>query len=123
MARCLICLCLELVDFCHQAVEAFVLFTRDVVGSVGFSGKPLDVAVGLDLAGVITGAEIVEHHEPILIIGVAPADLDAFAAQFRGIDIRATPGFEAVSTADRPHLDAVSGATVSPVTRRSSGKR
>ena len=31
----------------------YVLFTRDVIGSVGFAGKPLDVAIGLDLAGSV----------------------------------------------------------------------
>ena len=39
---------------------------------------PLDILVGLDLAGVIRGAVIAEHHEPILIIGVSDADLNHF---------------------------------------------
>ena len=49
----------------------YVLHTREVVASVGYSGKPLDVLVGLGLDGRITGAAILEQHEPILMIGVS----------------------------------------------------
>jgi len=94
-------------------VVGYAFLTRDVVGSNGFSGKPLDIAIGLDLDGRITGAEIVEHHEPILVIGVTDADLAAFVAQYRGLDIR-----DRVSLEDEPgvrRIDAVSGATVSSV--------
>ena len=49
----------------------YVFHTREVVASVGYSGKPLDVLVGLGLDGRITGASIIEQHEPILVIGVA----------------------------------------------------
>jgi NosR/NirI family nitrous oxide reductase transcriptional regulator len=90
----------------------YVLHTREVVQSVGYSGKPLDILIGLDLEARITGAEILEQHEPILVIGVSHEDLEAFVDQYRGMDIRepvevtrATPG---------PHqVDAVSGATIS----------
>jgi NosR/NirI family transcriptional regulator, nitrous oxide reductase regulator len=94
-------------------VVGYVFFTRDVVQSVGFSAKPLDVAVGLDFDGHITGAEIVEHHEPILVIGVAEADLAAFVDQYRGVDIRSSIGFSGETRAASLRLDAVSGATVS----------
>jgi len=48
----------------------YVFQTREVVQSVGYSGKPLDVLVGIDLDGRITGATVLEQHEPILVIGV-----------------------------------------------------
>jgi transcriptional regulator of nitric oxide reductase len=47
----------------------YVFHSREVVQSVGYSGKPLDVLVGLDLDARITGATILEQHEPILVIG------------------------------------------------------
>ena len=49
----------------------YVFRTREVVQSVGYSGKPLDVLVGLDLDARITGATLLEQHEPILVIGVS----------------------------------------------------
>jgi transcriptional regulator of nitric oxide reductase len=58
----------------------YVFSTHAVAGSIGYSGKPLDVHVGLRLDGRIAGARLSEHQEPILVIGVAPAALDAFVA-------------------------------------------
>lgn len=65
-----------------------ILLTSDVVASSGYSGKPVKIAVGLDLSGKITGAAIVEHHEPILVLGIGKPHLDAFLEQFRGFDLR-----------------------------------
>ena len=93
-------------------VLGYVLFTYDVVKSVGFSGKALDIAVGLDLSGHITGAELVEHQEPILVIGVSEAALKAFTRQYRGIDVRTSPRIGG-RKGEEGALDAVSGATVS----------
>ena len=90
----------------------YVFSTRQVVDSTGFSGKPLDVLVGIDLEGRITGARVREQHEPILIIGVRPEDIDAFVARYVGhrIDrpITVTRG-----AAGEGQIDAISGATVS----------
>jgi NosR/NirI family transcriptional regulator, nitrous oxide reductase regulator len=94
------------------ALIGYVFRTREVVQSVGYSGKPLDVLVGLDLEARITGATILEQHEPILVIGVAHEDLEAFVDQYRGMDIREP--VEVTRTAPGPNeVDAVSGATIS----------
>jgi transcriptional regulator of nitric oxide reductase/ferredoxin len=90
----------------------YVFHTREVVQSVGYSGKPLDVLVGLGLDGRITGAEILEQNEPILVIGVSGEDLEQFVEQYRGVDVRQP--VEVVRVAPGPgEVDAVSGATIS----------
>ncbi len=94
------------------AIVGYVFFTRDVVASTGFSAKPLDVAVGIDLAGRITGAEIVEQHEPILVIGVTEKDLSDFVHRYRGLDLREVVRVGDVAGPGR-RIDGVSGATVS----------
>ncbi len=95
-----------------EDLVGYVFSTRQVVNSTGFSGKPLDVLVGIDLEGRITGARVREQHEPILIIGVRPEDIDAFVARYVGrrIDepITVTRG-----AAGEGQIDAISGATVS----------
>ncbi len=93
-------------------IVGYVFFTRDVVASTGFSAKPLDVAVGIDLAGRITGAEIVEQHEPILVIGVTEKDLSDFVHRYRGLDLRDVVRLGAAE-GPGPRIDGVSGATVS----------
>ena len=90
----------------------YVFHTREVVQSVGYSGKPLDVLLGLDLDARITGATILEQHEPILVIGVSEEELEAFVDQYRGMDTR--DPIEVVRLAPGPNeVDAVSGATIS----------
>jgi len=93
----------------------YVFSTQLVVASTGYSGKPLDVMVGIDLAGRIAGAHLVEHHEPILVIGVRDQDLDAFVAQYRGRDVRDPIEVVQRTAAGTGQVDAITGATVSSV--------
>ncbi len=99
--------------FRDGALQGYVFSTHEVLGSVGYSGKPLDIVVGLDLAGVITGATIREHHEPILIIGIKGTDLDRFVSRYAGLDIRATITLEPTEEPGGVHVDAISGASIS----------
>jgi transcriptional regulator of nitric oxide reductase len=85
----------------------YVFSTHAVSGSIGYSGKALDVHVGLRLDGRIAGARLAEHQEPILVIGVTPAALEAFVAGLADLDVRQP----AVVRGERP--DHVAGATVS----------
>ena len=88
------------------------LSTRAVIGSVGYSGKPLDLLVGLDADGVITGALVLEQHEPIAATGAQAADFDQLLAQLPGRSIRET--VRVVRHGAGPdEVDAVTGATVS----------
>jgi len=93
----------------------YVFSTRQVVASAGFSGKPLDILAGIDLEGRITGAEILEHREPILVIGVSDADLAAFVAQYRGLDVRNPVRVARRGGTVPGEVDAVAGATISSV--------
>lgn len=93
-------------------IVGYVFHTHEVVRSVGMSGKTLNIAVGLDLSGIITGAGIVEHHEPILAIGVSSEDLEHFVSGFRGRDVREPIRVPRRARSDG-ELQAVSGATVS----------
>lgn len=82
------------------------LFLTDEVNPIpAYSGKPVNMLVGIDTEGTIVGAEVIEHSEPILLIGIAEQALDEFVAQYIGksADERVRVG---------PHVDAISGATV-----------
>jgi NosR/NirI family nitrous oxide reductase transcriptional regulator len=86
----------------------FVYLNSDVVDSTGYSGKPIRILVALDPNGKILGAKLMEHHEPIVLVGIPEAKIRAIIDHFRGTDVRAAAnGGEAVSTPD-----IVSGATV-----------
>jgi len=96
----------------NGSLVGYVLSSWQVVQSTGYSAKPLEVLVGLDLDGVITGIKLSKHHEPILIIGIRDSDLEAFTESYIGLDIRQPIGLGA-SQDDGAGLDAVSGATIS----------
>lgn len=91
----------------------YLFRTHAVVRSLGLSGKTLDILVGMDTTGTITGATILEHHEPIFAIGISSETLEAFVDNFTGRDVRkpATVRRRAGNAPDS--IDAVSGATIS----------
>jgi transcriptional regulator of nitric oxide reductase len=94
-------------------LAGYLLSTRAVLGSVGYSGRPFEAVLGLDLEGRITGARLVSHNEPVLVIGVEPAELDAFMGQFRGLPVDATTHLR--GSTGEAGVDAISRATVSSV--------
>lgn len=85
----------------------YAFLNADVVDSTGYSGKPICIVVGLDRDAHITGARLVEHHEPIFLIGVPPTKIEQFIAGYIGRNVLARDAL-----AQGP-VDIVSGATVS----------
>ena len=81
--------------------------TWEIAGSVGYSGRPLDVLVAITPQGVISGALLVAHSEPVLTLGISDADIAAYVSGFSGHDLSGT-------AAVQPDLpDVISRATVS----------
>ncbi|WP_250265672.1 NosR/NirI family protein [Rhodovastum atsumiense] len=93
--------------YAGQKLLGWIYLNTDVGPAVGYSGKPIRILVGLGADGKITGAKLVEHHEPIVLIGIPPARINAFIAGYVGRDVGG------ISTGSaRPPVDIVSGATV-----------
>jgi transcriptional regulator of nitric oxide reductase len=98
--------------FMGERLAGYVLSTAATVGSVGYSGKPLDILMGIDLETRVTGALLRQHSEPILVIGVDDETLKRYVTGFTGIDLRLRP--RAVTETGGPTFpDAIAGATVS----------
>ncbi len=92
-------------------VLGYAFSTYDVSGSVGYAGRPLDIVAAVTAEGIIAGARIVAHEEPILVIGIPRDALAAYVAGFQGFDIRAGAGLKPANDLARgPH--AVAGATI-----------
>ncbi len=88
--------------FVNEQLAGYVYWTTDIETlERGYDG-PIKMLVGLDLKGVITGVNVVEHHEPYGNFSVEPP---AFGNQFRGKSIRDPfkPGQD---------VDAVTRATI-----------
>ncbi len=85
--------------------------TADVAPIPAYSGKPVNLLVGFDTAGKIRGAHVLEHHEPILLVGIPESRLQGFAAQFAGKRITDRVRIGGGSQGEVA-VDGVSGATV-----------
>jgi transcriptional regulator of nitric oxide reductase len=90
----------------------YAFSTREVSGSVGYSGRPLDIVAAITTEGIIAGARIVAHEEPILVIGIPREALAAYVANFQGYDLRASNDVRTLGGAAARGPQAVAGATV-----------
>lgn len=86
----------------------YVYLNADFTNAVGYSGKPIHMLVGIDPKGAITGIRLIEHKEPIVLIGIPEAKVVATMNGLIGRNMGAIAG-----GAERPpQVDIVSGATV-----------
>jgi NosR/NirI family nitrous oxide reductase transcriptional regulator len=82
--------------------------TSDFVGTTGYSGKPIHVLVGISPDAVLTGVRLVEHSEPIVLIGIPDSKIKRLTTGYAGLDLKA----EAAAGGSAHELDIISGATV-----------
>ncbi len=93
-------------------LRGYVFLSDDVVRIPAYSGKPISVLVGFDVAGRIRGVQILAHQEPILLVGVTESDLKGYVDQYTGRSVfdrfkvggETRPGYVTV--------DGISGATI-----------
>ena len=96
----------------NDTVIAYAFETNDVVDIAAYSGKPVNVLVAMDTNGEIKVARVLEHHEPILLVGIPEQRLFDFAAQLINLNVT---DHVIVGESNRDNtlsIDSVSGATV-----------
>ncbi len=86
----------------------YVYLNSDFTNSTGYSGKPIHIAVGIDKAGIVQGIKLIDHHEPIVLIGIPQAKVVAALNSIIGKDL----GRVAAGQERPPQVEIVSGATV-----------
>lgn len=93
-------------------VYGYAYQSMDVVDVPAYSGKPINMQVLLGPDGTIIDAYVLEHHEPILLIGIPEQKLHDFTAKYAGIkaDQRVVVGRS--KDPKTVTVDAVTGATV-----------
>lgn len=89
----------------------YAFLTGNIVRIPAYSGRPVNVLVGIDAAGHIAGARIVQHEEPILAAGVSEQQLASYVDQYRGLP---ASGPIVVGSRRESHttVDGISGATI-----------
>jgi len=98
-------------------VVGYVFETNDIAPIPAYSGHPVNMRVGMALDGRITGVEVLDHSEPIMLIGIPETVLDDFVGQYAGKSVRqkVRVGLSRQQREGYEHVDAVSGATVTVV--------
>lgn len=86
----------------------YAYLNTDFSSAVGYSGKPIRILVGIDAKGIIRGIKLVEHKEPIVLIGIPQEKVVAALNSLIGKDL----GRVAAGQEQLPQVDIVSGATV-----------
>ncbi|WP_419913076.1 4Fe-4S binding protein [Hoeflea sp.] len=86
----------------------WAFLTSDFVGTTGYSGKPIHVVAAVSDDAVLTGVQLVEHSEPIVLIGIPDAKVQRLTESYAGLDLKA----EAAAGGSAHDLDIISGATV-----------
>jgi len=89
----------------------YAFLTKDVVRIPAYSGKPINTLVAFDLAGRIVGIQIVDHEEPILVVGITEEQLARYVHQYRGLRVydKVTVG---APREGYERVDTISGATI-----------
>ncbi|PWS36055.1 4Fe-4S binding protein [Falsiroseomonas bella] len=85
-----------------------VYLNADVTDATGYSGKPIHILVAIDTGGVIRGVRLVDHKEPIVLIGIPEQRVVSAINSLVGAEIAPVVRGEARP----PQTDIVSGATV-----------
>ncbi|MHA7774649.1 4Fe-4S binding protein [Roseibium sp. M-1] len=85
--------------------------TWEIAGSIGYSGRPLDVLVAINPDATIAGARLMQHNEPVLTLGISDEDIARYVDGYRGVNLAAERQSVLEPQADLP--DVIARATVS----------
>lgn len=91
---------------------AYGFESNDIVNVPAYSGKPINIRIALDSAGKILAAKVIEHHEPILLVGIPEQKLQDFVAAYIGHSV--TDSMR-VGSGEGADVDAITGATVTVI--------
>jgi len=91
----------------NEKQVGLVFLTSDYVNTTGYSGKPIHQLIAIDMQGVIKKVLLVEHHEPIVLVGIPEERIIKVLKNYEGLNVG-----ELVRGGQKHQVDAVSGATV-----------
>jgi len=90
----------------------YLIINTNYNETIGYSGKPIHIAIGVDKSGVIRGIQLLKHSEPIVLIGIPEKKLMKPFEKFIGYNV--IKGFQEKTLEDN-EIDIVSGATVTVI--------
>ncbi|MFA0813368.1 transcriptional regulator NosR [Microbulbifer epialgicus] len=86
--------------------------TNDIVKIPAYSGKPINTLIVMDPEGQLVAIRVLEHHEPILLVGIPEQELFDFAGNYQGLNVADQVRIGSDNNEKTHNIDMVSGATV-----------
>lgn len=97
-----------------RKLVGYAFLSTDIVDIPAYSGKPIVTLIGMDTKGIVTGVKILQHSEPILLVGIPESELTRFTKQYVGKFVG--DKIEVGSAREGAiGVDAISGATVTVI--------
>lgn len=93
--------------YAGERLAGYVFLNSDVTSAVGYSGRPIHILVGVTAEGIISGIKLVDHHEPIVLIGIPESKIQGFLQELVGYD-----AISMTMPAEGGGPNIISGATV-----------
>ncbi len=99
-------------------LKAYGFESNDFATVRGYSGKPINMFVVIDLRGRFIDIQLLDHREPIFLRPEGTAKLQAYAAQHKGLNLRHTiqlgrPSDTASHNSQFAYLPGVQTGTIS----------
>lgn len=91
---------------------AYAFETEKLQPVPAYSGEPVNILVAISPEGRYLNAQTLEHHEPILLVGIPESKLDVFTDQYTNLDLTQRIKVGGNADAGQLQLDGISGATV-----------
>jgi len=93
----------------------YVFESDDFANFIGFSGKTINILIGLDINGIFAGLKVLNHHEPIFLHGVGEQPMFDFIAKYKGHSIKERYIINAQdkNTPGITNFDGITRATIS----------
>lgn len=96
-------------------VVGYAFLSNDIISIPAYSGKPVNMLMGISKDGRITGAEVIEHSEPILLVGIPEQRLFDFAQSYVGRKVTERVKVGAGKRKGFSNVDVITGATVTVI--------
>ncbi|RDE18285.1 regulatory protein NosR [Motiliproteus coralliicola] len=93
-------------------VVGYAFETNDIVDIPAYSGAPINTLVMMEPNGEFIHSVVLEHHEPILLVGIPEQKLFDFVDQYDDMKVTDRVRVGAANTEGVISVDAVAGATV-----------
>ncbi len=98
--------------YAGQQLLGYAFNTNDVLNLPAYSGKPINTLIVMDLSGKLVNTRVLEHHEPILLVGIPEHKLFDFVDKYKGLMVTDKVRIGAGNNSDVISVDVISGATV-----------